>query len=501
VAVGLAWVTKRTEIAEEKSTKLSTPKSGTVTTKDIRKWLEALDPKVILDMLMSQVATDECLRQELVLKIAKENARGIDLAVYRTTILNGCSVGGYLDYGDVYDYSEKVGEVVDSIERLLKEGFADETITLCEFALERLGGVMEKVDDSDGYVGAEVERLLELHLKACRKKNPEPTALAERLLRYETAWGGFDIFYDAANTYRDILGKQGLATYRRLVEKEWQAIPAKSPGNRQSGWDSRREGITRIMESLAKAEGDVDGLIAIKKLDLSGPWNYLSIAEILRKAGRHDEALRWAEDGLMAFKDRPDDRLRDFIAEEYHRLKRFDDAYRLNWIQFAERPELSRYQKLLEYSRKIKKFHPAREEALAWLRKEIEKEKSNPHTRYWQHKPDHTRLVEIFLWEKDGEAAWKEARAGGCRDSLWLELARQREKERPAEVVPVYQRLVEPIIAQMKNDAYEEATQMIRHIRELMHGLGQKAEFAAYLAQVRLRHKPKRNLMKLLDLL
>jgi hypothetical protein len=55
------------------------------------------------------------------------------------------------------------------------------------------------------------------------------------------------------------------------------------------------------------------------------------------------------------------------------------------------------------------------------------------------------------------------------------------------------------VTPRMKNDAYEEATRMILHIRELMHGMEQKAEFAAYLAQVRLRYKPKRNLMKLLD--
>jgi hypothetical protein len=39
---------------------------------------------------------------------------------------------------------------------------------------------------------------------------------------------------------------------------------------------------------------------------------------------------------------------------------------------------------------------------------------------------------------------------------------------------------------------------MVKHIGELMRGLGKQAEFTAYLADVKLRHKPKRNLMKLL---
>ena len=404
-----------------------------------------------------------------------------------------------LDYGDVYNYSEEVSEVVDSIERLFEEGFVCETITLCEYALERLGIAMEQVDDSDGYLGGEVERLLELHLNACKKGKPNPKDLAERLLRYELAWSDYDMFYGAVNTYREVLGTQGIAEYRRLVEQKWQAIPAKDSGGKNSGHNSNHYGITRIMESLAKAEGDVDALIAIKKCDLSASWNYLSIAEICRNAKRHDEALDWAEKGLVAFKEKPDNRLRNFIAEEYHRRKRFDDAYGLYWIQFAERPELSNYIKLLDYARKISRGDTVRDEALACLRKDMDRAKNNSNAKYWYYKPDHSRLVEIFLWEKDEEAAWNEALTGGCRDSLWLDMAKKREKDHPADAVPVYQRLVEPIIARMKNDAYDEATRMILHIRELMHGMGQKAEFAAYLAQVRLRHKPKRNLMKLLD--
>lgn len=499
VALGLAWLGKRAEVTETYGGEEPPSKKNAVSSKDIRKWLELQDQNTVLDMLMSHVESDNFLRQELVLKIAKDYACGIDLAAYRTAIRNACHAGGYLDYGDVFDYSEGVSEVVSGIERLFKEGFVGETIILCEYALERLGGVVEQADDSDGYLGSEIERLLELHLKASKKGKPEPDALAERLLRYELAWGGYDMFYDAVNTYRDVLGKQGLATYRRLVEKEWQSIPAKAPGSRDSGWNSRYSGITRIMETLAKAEGDVDALIAIKRRDLGASWNYLSIAEICRAAKRHDEALDWAEKGLVAFKDNPDNRLRDFIAEEYHRRRRYDDAYRLYWIQFSERPGLESYKKLLDYSRKINKVDAVRDEALAWLRKDVTEEKRDPKSRFMNFKTDHSRLVEIFLWEKDVETAWNEAMAGGCRDSLWLELAKQREKAYPSDAIPVYQRLVEPVIARMKNDAYEEATRMILHIRELMHGMGEKVAFSAYLAQVRLRHKPKRNLMKLLE--
>lgn len=138
-----------------------------------------------------------------------------------------------------------------------------------------------------------------------------------------------------------------------------------------------------------------------------------------------------------------------------------------------------------------------REDALAFVRRQIDNEKSKTRGK-WSPPVDHSRLVEIFLWEKNTDAAWNEAIRGGCSDHFWLKLAAVREKDHPADSVPVYQRMVEPIILRMKNDAYEEATRMVKHIGELMFGLGKQAEFTSYLADVKLRHKPKRNLMKLL---
>ena len=63
----------------------------------------------------------------------------------------------------------------------------------------------------------------------------------------------------------------------------------------------------------------------------------------------------------------------------------------------------------------------------------------------------------------------------------------------------VYKRLVDPVIEQKNNVAYAEALRMISKIHELMGRLGKPEEFQSYLANLRLRHKPKRNLMKLIE--
>ena len=91
------------------------------------------------------------------------------------------------------------------------------------------------------------------------------------------------------------------------------------------------------MEQLAEASGDVDELVAIKSGDLSSAYRYLDIAEIWTTAGQPDKALEWAERGLKAFPERPDNRLRDFLVAAYLPRKRNGEALQLTWIQFEQR--------------------------------------------------------------------------------------------------------------------------------------------------------------------
>jgi len=490
VALGLAWLEKTDDIEEAE---FSEPSASTANKKisddDIRLWLESQDTKIILDMLMAQLATDGRLREELVLKITKEKAVGIDLNAYRKVLRSAFHTSGFIDYYNMGDFTDGINDALDSLDRLLDEGFALEAMQLCEYAIELADDALQNCDDSNGYFGDLADRLATLHLEACEAARPDPVELAGRLFAFEMKGSDLDFCYGAAGYYEKTLGLTGLAEYRRLSETEWErSVKTGSTPSRT---------ITRIMESLARADGNVDALIAIKQRKLELAYHYLEIAQICRTTDRSDEALEWAEKGVQAFPKYTDSRLLDFLAEEYHTRRHYDKAYQCYWSQFTDRGELQQYIKLLDYAKKINRDQSAREEALAFVRKQIDNEKSKTRGK-WAPPVDHSRLVEIFLWGKNTDAAWDEANRGGCSDHFWLKLAAVREKDHPADAVPVYQRMVEPLILRMKNDAYAEATRMVKHIGELMRGLGRQAEFAAYLADVKLRHKPKRNLMKLL---
>ena len=141
---------------------------------------------------------------------------------------------------------------------------------------------------------------------------------SDRLLEASLPFGvcSFDVI-----TYRDALGNGGLSRYRELAQGEWSKV---KPRDAKADYDACRKSITRIMERLAEASGDADELVAIKAMDLSSPFH--DIANIWTKAGQPDKALDWAERGMKAFPERPDNRLRDFLVAAYLERKRDDEA-------------------------------------------------------------------------------------------------------------------------------------------------------------------------------
>ena len=151
---------------------------------------------------------------------------------------------------------------------------------------------------------------------------PESEAFGKNLFQLQMLddWDFFK-FED----YASLLGKKGLARYRALAEAEWKKVPARAPGaKREPGTGYYR--VAALMEALARHAGDVDALVGVQSRDLSYPYHFLKIAEILTGAGRHAEALAWAERGQKAFPAKPDSRLVDFLADAYHRANRDEEG-------------------------------------------------------------------------------------------------------------------------------------------------------------------------------
>lgn len=495
VAVGLAWLAENS--AAPKTGAASGKKKRSDPWRDIKEYLATQPPETLVDLLLDVAQRDDRLYQSLLLKAERTGGSGGNVVkAFRRAIDGATRIHGFVDWREVGTFASNIEQVADSLAELLKPDTAAMLVELAEYAIERVENSLEQVDDSNGEIGDIAYRLGELHLKACTMARPDPAGLAERLFRFETTLPFGLCSFDAA-TYRKALGKEGLRRYRELAEAEWRKL---KPRDAKDSYDAHRSRITRIMERLAEASGDVEELVAIKSRDLSSSYCYLDIAEIWVKAKQPDKALEWAERGLKAFPERPDNRLRDFLVAAYLKRKRNDEALQLTWIQFEERPILEHYKKLRDVAGKLGLWPEQRNRALAWVAEVIVREAST--TSRWKPKPsapNTTLRVEIALWENDLDAAWESIHEGICDRSLLIALAGKLESSRPDGAISLYRRVVPPIVEQTNNTAYEEAIKLIRKVGGLMKAQNQSRPFGDYLAELRVQFKPKRNFIKLLD--
>lgn len=494
VAVGLAW------IADHATEEVPKAKSGKAKRRDpwrdIKNYLTAQPTDTLIELLLDVAQRDDRLYQSLLLKAERTVGGGNVVKAFRRAIANATEIRGFIDWREVGTFAGNIDQVADSLTELLKPDTAAMLVELAEYAIEKVEGALEQVDDSNGEIGGIVYRLGEMHLKACSMAKPDAAALAERLFRFETTLPFGLCSFDAV-TYRGPLGKKGLQRYRELAEAEWRKI---KPRTDDKGYDSHRAAITRIMERLAEASGDIDELVAIKSKDLSSSHRYLGVAEILTKAGRADEALGWAERGLKAFPNHPHNDLRDFLVASYLKHKRNDEALHLTWVQFEERPGLEPYKKLHEVAGKLGIWTAQRERALARLANTVASEATS--TSRWKPKPSTPNFslrVSIALWEKDLDAAWTAAHQGICDRNLLITLAGKLEPTRPDDAISLYRRVVPPIVEQTNNAAYDEGIRLVRKVGGLMKAQNRSRQFGDYLAELRLQFKPKRNFIKLLD--
>jgi len=469
---------------------------------DIREYLTGLDHDALVDLLVERAAEDDVFDARLRMAAARATAGAPPIDVFRHALDEAFMVRDYVDYRHMYDYASTIDSALDSLRELLDDGHAEAVITLAEHAIDRAEDALGYVDDSDGYMSGIAERLQELHRDACAVAKPEPVALARTLFERERHSGDLDVFYNAAGTYADVLGAEGIAEYRRLAKAEWDALPPLGPGQEERSYSSRRFRITQIMETLAELTGDVDAVADVLARDQSSAYQFVRIAELYTKAGRYDDALAWAEKGL-ALHGGSDSRLVEAAAEEYHRAGRGEDAVRIAWDAYDASPALHTYRQLSEQASRAGLWSDWHDKTITLLRERIAKGQRKPArgrvSQRAERGPDGSTLVEVLLYDGDVELAWAEASAAGCRRDLWLELARRREGEHPLEAIPIWQGEIERVIDAKNNRAYAEAVDLIVRVRRLLIAADRAADSPPYLAKLRTTHRPKRNLMKLFD--
>jgi uncharacterized Zn finger protein len=464
---------------------------------DLEAYVQSLDGDELAELVMTQAAEDWRLRERLTARAAAAKGSGIDAVAWRRRIdAVFRPYGDFVSYREAPGWAADVNDVIGALDELVDAGHGAAVIALAQRAHRKADDAVQYIDDSDGWLSDISTRLGVLHHRACAQSRPDPVELAKQLVDLELT-SELDAFHRAAADYADVLGPTGIAEYRRLVEPKWSKLGPAS--EHRSG---ERFRVREAMIGIALATGDPDELIQVKQHDLRSPDDYQEVAEALRAASRVDDAVGWARRGLDEFVGRPRQNgpLRELLADMLRDRGDATAAVELFWKAFDTHPSLESYRRLLAEADIVDARTAWQDRAVNALRDKVT-----------QRLPDDQRhrsivtttpasaLIQILLYEGDGEGAWKAAIEHGCEQPLWLTLARAREAAHPLDAIPIYEREAFAQIDTKKNGGYRAAVDYLARIRKLAGGAGRPERFDELLADVRVKHKPKRNLMALLD--
>jgi uncharacterized Zn finger protein len=211
----------------------------------LESWLESLSRDELLAELLALQREDRDLRRRLELRAAAARA---DTATVRRAVRELIMLPrGYAEYTEAAKYAYDVHKAAVAIGDLVEAGGARDAIEITRDAIDLLTEALQYVDRSSGWPGDVAGELLDVHLRACQAAPPDPVSLGGYLADLLLGESELEPYL---GDYTGLLGDDGLATVRERITAAYAEDPA--------DWRAKS-----LMEAMAKADGDVDALIAI----------------------------------------------------------------------------------------------------------------------------------------------------------------------------------------------------------------------------------------------
>lgn len=249
-------------------------------------WLQSLSPEELRAELRALLAEDPELRRRIELRAAAMNVDALTIRRAVSDLIRPPR-SEYTDYYDAYRYASDVDKAVAAIDDLIRAGGAAEAIGIAQEAIGLFTEACQFIDDVSGSAGDAADELLAVHLRACQAAPPEPISLGGYLagLLLDDEY----VFEPEIDDYAELLGDQGAAVVRDRIVIAYAENPA--------SWRAKY-----LRESIARAEDDIDTVIAIYAAELAtmagttcaSPPNWTGPTVVTRRSAAPNAACaRW----------------------------------------------------------------------------------------------------------------------------------------------------------------------------------------------------------------
>jgi tetratricopeptide (TPR) repeat protein len=388
--------------------------------------------------------------------------------------------GAFIGYGECFSFVSGLEEVAAGIGKLTKT----DPIRAAALYETFLAGCYEKadeLDDSSGSFGQFVDDLIRGWIKARQASGADPDETAARLLaRMDNDPYSFcyQIEGDAAKAF----DKAGLAAFERRIRARFEAASTAKPepGKRlghEAEYVLRRNG--EILRTLYLAQKDVAAYVALTTRTGLTAKDCHSLATMLVKRRKPEEALAWVERGIALDGAKADYLLTDLHRELLTRLGRGNEAIEAAWADFRKDPGKYSYDDLMKLVPKT--------ERTAWHGKAMAAAKG----------ADLGSLMELFLETKEMGRLAELVR--GATDAALNQTshhatepaAKKLEKAQPGLAARLWRAQGMRIVDAAKSKYYDAALSNFKRARRCYEQAGLASEWEDTVRQIRVSHRRK----------
>ncbi len=229
--------------------------------------LAALGPDRLASLLMELAGGDASVRKRLVLAVAETSgAGGVIKAVDRRLSALETS-RAHIEWEKARAYAAEL----DGLRRSIAESLTPLDPAAAAMRLERFLGlgprVLERVDDSDGRVGAVFgSTIADLGAAWTQVSGHDPIALAKKVLGFVVS-DQYGVCDDMIAVATPALGEAGLVALGDLARL---ALSETATPTKDRRFDRKRSRLQQVLATVADAQGDVDAFIAVHTAEHDG---------------------------------------------------------------------------------------------------------------------------------------------------------------------------------------------------------------------------------------
>jgi uncharacterized Zn finger protein len=505
--------------APSSSRSRSGPPSGS---SDLESYLKSLDKAQLVELVERACAAHPEFRADI--DHGRTLAGGDHAAVVRRIRDEITDASRHVDWrgdwrgeGSIPDYSR----VQSGLERLLDDGHADAVVELGKELFRAGQEQLGRVHDH-GATSMEIAECM---------------AIVFRALRKSTLADSSKILYAIELSLADEYGlDEGVAAFvdRKWSKATWSAVAdALAPRlarDRSTAITELRNRYRldqvsdRLIHALdAAGRGEEADRICEEEAPRTG--SYERLVRRLMGGKRLDEARAWAERGYTALRESAPGSaasLRTLLSDLARRRRQWPLAAAYAADHFFERPSVAALQELLSAAQKAGCEREVRAAALGFLETGRRPARSSewplpasglpaterPRMGAVNRPADHWDVLRDLAIEEDRPAdvlLWHDRLAAPGRrgvlrsDDADLEVAHAVAATHPDRAIELYRKAAKRLIEEAQPDAYVEAGELLRRVRDLLRSSQRSNEWEMLLAEIREAHRRKRRLMEVLD--